>query len=133
MKKSFFIFLFFSLMLFHLTGCVFILGGAAGVIGAYGLSKDTIEGDTDTSYEDLWSAALIVSKARGTVTREDRLLGSIALEAEATRVWVQVMSVTEYTSRLRVSARRYHFPNLPLAQDIYLKIIEQARRTPLTK
>ncbi len=120
-------------MLFPLTGCVFILGGVAGALGAYGLSKDTIEGDSDTSYEDLWRAALTVSKARGTVTREDRMLGSIELGAEASRVWVQVMSVTEYSSRLRVSARKYHLPNLPLAQDIYLKIIEQARRIPPTK
>ncbi|MFH1457939.1 MAG: DUF3568 family protein [Candidatus Omnitrophota bacterium] len=127
MRKAVFLSLFLFLALIHMTGCVFVLGGAAGALGAYGLSKDSMEGDTDTPYENLWSAATLVSRARGTVKKEDKLQGLIEFEAESSRVWVQLTRITQNTTRLKVSARKYRFPNLSLAQDLYAKIIEQVK------
>ncbi|KPK98094.1 MAG: hypothetical protein AMJ95_06070 [Omnitrophica WOR_2 bacterium SM23_72] len=117
-----------SLALIQMTGCVFVLGGAAGALGAYGLSKDSMEGDTDTPYENLWSAVTLVSRARGTIKKADKLQGLIELEVNSSRVWIQLTRVTPYTTRLKVAARKYRFPNLNLAQDLYAKIIEQVRQ-----
>ncbi|KPK97767.1 MAG: hypothetical protein AMJ95_07165 [Omnitrophica WOR_2 bacterium SM23_72] len=128
MRKTVFFLFFISLALVQMTGCVFVLGGAAGALGAYSLSKDSMEGDTDTPYENLWSAAILISRARGTVKKEDKLQGLIELETDSSRVWIQLMRVTQYTTRLKVAARKYRFPNLALAQDLYAKIIEQVKR-----
>lgn len=128
MRKPVFFLIFISLALVQMTGCVFVLGGAAGALGAYGLSKDSMEGDTDIPYENLWSAATLVSRARGTITKEDKLQSLIELETDSSRVWIQLTRVTPYTTRLRVAARKYRFPNLTLAQDMYTKIIEQVKR-----
>jgi hypothetical protein len=126
MRKTVFLVFFLFLALINLSGCIFVLGGAAGALGAYGLSKDAIEGDTDTPYENLWSSAVMVSKARGTIKKENNLQGLIELEAESSRVWIQLTRITQYTTRLRIAARKYHFPNLKLAQELFVKIIEQA-------
>ncbi len=127
MKRSALILLLLSLALVNLSGCVFIVGGAAGALGAYGLSKDTIAGDTDTPYDNLWNSAMTISRARGTVTKEDNLQGIIELKADTSRVWIQLIRITQMSTKVQVSARKHHLPNLSLAQDIYIKILEQAK------
>ncbi len=127
MKEKIFLCFFISLFLLNSAGCIFILGGAAGALGAYGVSRDTVQGETDKPYDSLWSAALTVGRIRGTIKAEDNLKGYIELQADSSRVWIRLIRLTQATTRLRISARKYHFPNLDLAQDFYVKIIEQAR------
>jgi hypothetical protein len=125
MKKAVFFFFLLSWLVVNAAGCVFILGGAAGAVGAYGLSKDTIEGNTDIPYENLWSQAILVCKARGSIKKEDSLQGVIEfVERDSSHVWVQLLRISQYTTQLRVSARKFHFPNLTLAQEVYLKVLE---------
>ena len=110
---------------FNLTGCLpLIIGGAAGALGAYAVSKDTIEGDTDKPYDSLWNSAEAVSRLRGTIKQEDSQKGYIELEASRSNVLIRLMRLTYNTTRIRVSARKYRFPNIELAQDIYVKIME---------
>ena len=112
----------------NLLGCApLILGTAAGALGAYVVSKDTIQGDTDKPYESLWDAALAISKIRGTIKQEDTRKGYIELEAERSRVWIRLIRLTRSTTRLKIAARRYHLPNLELAQDMYAKIMDEAK------
>ncbi|MDD4938868.1 MAG: hypothetical protein PHE18_00470 [Candidatus Omnitrophica bacterium] len=107
-------------------GCApLIIGGAVGALGGYAASKDTIEGHTDKGYDNLWRSALTVARIRGQVREEDRVRGYIELEAESSRVYIRIVRLTAATTRIRVSARKYHLPNLALAQDIYVKIMEQ--------
>jgi len=114
-------------ILLSALGCApLIVGGAVGALGGYAVSKDTIQGETDKSYDSLWKSALMVSNIRGQIKFEDRLKGYIELEAESSKVYIRLVRLTVTTNRLRVSARKYHFPNLNLAQDIYVKIMEQA-------
>lgn len=123
-------------IIFFLIPCIFvsisgcaplIVGGAVGVLGGYAVSKDTIQGETDKSYDSLWDSALMVGRIRGQVKYEDRSRGYIELEAESSRVYIRLIRLTAAATRLRVSARKYHLPNLGLAQDIFVKITEQAR------
>ncbi|RJO64524.1 MAG: DUF3568 family protein [Candidatus Omnitrophota bacterium] len=110
------------------TGCSpLLLGVAAGGAGVYAVSKDTIQGDTDKTYNSLFSAALEIGRNRGTITQEDYARGSIETQVDASRVWIRLVKLTRTTTRVRVSSRKYHFPNLGLAQDMFTKILEAAK------
>lgn len=110
-----------------IVGCApLIIGGAVGALGGIAISRDTIQGETDRSYDSLWEAALLVSKIRGEIKDENKTKGYIELEAESSKVYVRLVRLTLATTRLRVSARKYHFPNMDLAQDLFMKIMEQA-------
>lgn len=111
-----------------ISGCApLIIGSAVGALGGYAVSKDTIEGETDKNYDSLWEAALTVSKIRGQIKYENKTKGYIESEAESSKVYIRLIRLTVSATRLRVSARKYHFPNMILAQDIFVKIMEQAR------
>jgi hypothetical protein len=128
MKKFLFYIFLMPFIFMNISGCIpLIIGSAAGALGAYAISKDTIQGETDKSYDNLWNAALMVSKFRGVIKQEDYTQGYIELEANSSRVWVKLIRLTETTTRLRISARKYRLPNLSLAQDLFVKIMEQAQ------
>ena len=111
------------------SGCAALLiGVAAGGVGMYAASNAAIQGESIMSYETLWQAALQVSKIRGTVSKEDFAAGVIELDADSSKVWIRVVKLTSETTRLRVAARKFKLPNLTLAQDLFLKIMEQARQ-----
>ena len=115
------------LFLLNLAGCWFIVGGAVGAAGAVVVSKDTVQGETDKQYDSLWSAARTVAKFRGTVQAEDYTKGYLELKADSSLVRIRLIRLTHATSRLKISARKYSFPNLSLAQEIYTKIMEEAK------
>jgi len=122
--KKIFSFILFSCFLFSISGCApLIIGAAAGGLGAYAVSKDTVQGDTDKNYEALWDSALGVAGARGLIQEENAATGYIELGAESSKVWIKLIRLTQATTRVKVSARKYHFPNMELAQDIFVKII----------
>jgi hypothetical protein len=127
MKKRLWVWLVLGMCLFS-AGCVpLIIGAAAGGLGAYAVSKDTIEGDTDTPYENLWDAAVELSKVRGTVKVQDFTKGTIEFEARPSKVWIRFTRLTQATTRVRISSRKNHLPNLELAQDVFVRLIERAR------
>lgn len=110
------------------SGCVpLIIGGAAGALGAYAVSKDTMQGDFDKTFDSLWDAASDVARNQGTVKEEDIGRGFLKLEINASKVDIYIIRLTQKATRLRVSARKNHLPNLSLAQDIFTKIIEGAK------
>ena len=126
MKKLLVVSLLSSLLLFNFLGCVPILVGA-GALGGYAVTKDTIQGETDMPYDDLWSSALKVSRIRGTIRQEDAAGGYLKLAVESGFIWIRLIKITQAATRLKVSARKYHLPNISLAQDVYLKIMEEAK------
>ncbi len=111
-----------------ISGCVpLIIGGAVGALGGYAISKDTIQADTDMDYEQLWKGAVNIVRSRGTPKIEDYARGYLTAEIEAGKVWIRLIRLNKITTRLRVSARKYGFPYLGLAQDLFVKIMEGAR------
>lgn len=128
MIKLIFSFVAISFILLNLTGCIpLIVGGAVGAVGAYAVSKDTIQGETDKPYDGLWKASLTVGRIRGNIKTEDYEKGYVELTAEGAQVWIRLIRLTKATTRLRIAARKNHMPALDLAQDIYTKIMEEAR------
>lgn len=110
------------------SGCVaFMVGGAVGALGGYAVSKDTVQGETDRPYELLWDSALRVGRIRGAIKQEDKQRGSIQLETDSSLVWIRLIRLTRATTRLRISARKYRLPNLRLAQELFVKILEESK------
>lgn len=106
------------------SGCApLIVGAAAGGLGAYAVSKDTVQGDTDKAYEAVWDSALAVASSNGLIQQENAAAGTIEAGVQSTKVWIKLIRLTQATTRVKVSARKYHFPNMELAQDIFTKII----------
>jgi hypothetical protein len=110
-------------------GCIpLIIGAAAGGLGAYAVSRDTIQGDSDINFDLLWDSAMNVARQRGTIQKDDISIGSIEFTAaDSSKVWIRLTRLTRATTRIRISARKHHFPNMELAQDIFVKIVTGAR------
>ncbi|MBU0503641.1 MAG: DUF3568 family protein [Candidatus Omnitrophota bacterium] len=111
-------------------GCAPILIGAAvgaGAVGGYAVSKDTIQTDLDKPYENIWNSALSVSKNYGNIKYENIAQGYLELEQGPTHVWIRLSRMTRATTRIRVSVRKYHLPNMALAQEIFAKVVQEAR------
>ena len=123
MKKS----LSIALILFILPvvcGCVpLIIGAAAGGLGAYAVSKDTVQGDSDKGFDLLWESAINVAKQRGIIQQENISTGYIELTADSSKVWIRLIRLTQAATRIRISARKFHFPNMELSQDLFVKIV----------
>jgi len=126
--KSKFISVMAILLIPLVCGCAtLIIGAAAGGLGAYAVSHDTVQGDTDKKYEALWDSALAVSKTYGIIQSENFDLGIIELGAQSSKVTIKLIRMTQATTRVRVSARKYCFPNMELAQDVFVKVITGVR------
>lgn len=108
------------------SGCIFIVAGV-GALGGYAISKDTIQGETERTRDSVWNTAKSVLNTMGSVITEDKRKGEFEADFSPSFVKVKIEELTPKTTRLRVSARKYMFPNISLAQKIYIKIIEQAR------
>jgi hypothetical protein len=123
MRKTFFP----ALVLFilpALCGCApLIIGAAAGGLGAYAISKDTVQGDSDKDFDLLWESAINVSRQYGIIQQENISTGYIELTVDSSKVWIRLVRLTRATTRVRISARKFHFPNMELAQDLFVKII----------
>lgn len=113
-----------------LCGCaaLAIMGGMGiGAVGTYAVGRDTIQTDTEKPMEMLWEAALAVARDYGAVTKEDMPRGILDLRIGPNKAWVRIIRMTRTINRLKVSARAYHLPNIALAQDIFIKIMEKTQ------
>jgi len=111
-----------------ICGCApLIIGAAAGGLGAYAVSKDTVQGDSDKNFDLLWESAINVAKLRGIIQQENVSTGYIEATVESSKVWIRLMRLTQATTRIKVSVRKFHFPNMDLAQDLFVKIVTGVR------
>ena len=129
MKKALYPLFLIPFIAFSLPGCVpLIVGGAVGAVGGYAVSKDTVQGDTDKPYDGLWSTAQEIAKTSGNVKKDDYSKGVIEyISQDSSLVWIRMTRLTRTASRVRVSSRRFHLPNLNLAQDVFVKMIEETK------
>ncbi|MDD5432955.1 MAG: DUF3568 family protein [Candidatus Omnitrophica bacterium] len=128
MKKVLSLIVLCSALLTGISGCApLIVGGAVGAIGGYAASRDTVQGETDKNYDSLWNAAVEVARIRGKVKKEDFTKGIIEMQADSSRVTITLVKVTLATTRLKVASRKFHFPNLALSQELFVKIMDFAK------
>jgi len=128
MKKKLFPLFLILALIFNALGCApLIVGAAVGALGGYVASRDTVQGETDKPYESLWRAAVEVTRIRGTIKSENSSSGSIEGLIGSTRIWIKLVRLTRSATRLKVSARKYHIPDLNMAEDMYVKIMDQVK------
>ncbi|MBL7151200.1 MAG: DUF3568 family protein [Candidatus Omnitrophica bacterium] len=127
MKSPKFFCLLLALSLLNLCGCIPLVVGGAGVLGGYAIGRDNITGNSDKPYNAIWRSALKAAKIKGKPTRENKEKGEIELEAEKSLVCIKLTKLTETATEIKVSARRYSLPNLKLAEEVFIKIIEEIK------
>ncbi len=114
-------------LIMSISGCVFMVAGGAGALGGYAVSRDTIKGHSGKPYRSIWGSALRVARIKGKITMENKDNGEIEFEVKPSRVWVKLTKLTDASTEIRVSARRYSLPNLGLAEEIFVKIMEELK------
>lgn len=124
--KKLFKFFFLGIYLLNIFGCApLFLGIIIGGVGVYAISKDTVQADTEKPYESLWETAISIGKIRGVIKQQDFNKGYIQIiTSDSSKIYIRFIRLTTHATRLRVSARKFHLPNLALAQEVCVKILE---------
>ncbi len=115
------------MVLAGLTGCVaapIVLVGA-GVVGGYAISRDTFEGNTNKSAEELWDTANKILGIMGSIDLSDRKRDELSGHVNGATVWITVIPINSSTTKLRIKARKNLLPAIGIAQDVYAKILNQ--------
>ena len=120
-----FYFLLAAFLCTSLSGCWFLIVGGAGAVGGYAVSRDTFEGISSKSQEELLASAHKVLSIMGTISDERPKDGEIVGTVYGAHVTVDVIQINLTTSKLRVKARKLIFPRVGIAQEIYTKIMNQ--------
>ena len=107
------------------SGCVFLVIGGVGAVGGYAISRDTFEGVSAKSQEELLASAHKVLSIMGTISEERPKDGEIVGTVYGAHVIVDVIQINLTTSKLRVKARKLIFPRVGIAQEVYTKIMNQ--------
>lgn len=109
------------------TGCVaapIVLIGA-GAVGGYAISRDTFEGNTNKTQEELWDASNKILSIMGSVESSDRKRDELSGHVNGATVWITVVPVNFSTTKLRIKARKNLLPAIGIAQDVYAKVLSQ--------
>lgn len=107
------------------SGCVALLAG--GAIG-YEVSADSVKADFDASYDRAYTVSLDVANAMiGTVDLADKAAGWIKSESEGNNVAIHIVKLTEETTQVTVSARKYAAPRVQFARNILANISKKLK------
>ena len=113
-------------MSFSLSGCFYLILGTAAAAGGYAISQDTIQGETEKDFEHIWDTATDIVSILGTINSKSHELGKITAIVNNTKVTINVIQLTSSTVRLKVKARKFLFPSIATAQNIFVKIMNRA-------
>ncbi|MFH1359793.1 MAG: DUF3568 family protein [Candidatus Omnitrophota bacterium] len=113
------------LLALSLSGCWPLIFGTLAAAGGYAVSRDTIQGETEKDFDDVWHAAMAVVPVMGSVVSESYELGHIEAIVNGARVKVDVLQMTSSIVRLKVKARKNIFQSLVNAQQVFIKIMNK--------
>lgn len=119
--------LFMVPILFTLSGCVYLVVGGIGALGGYVVSPDTVEGITRTESEVVWDTTVEIVSVMGIVTESSPEAGILLADIDKIKVRVTIEPLTENQTMLSVKARKYNFPKIATAQNVFVKIMSQLR------
>jgi hypothetical protein len=113
----------FLIMSVCLTGCAPLLIGS-GIVAGYMVTKDSVSGNIDTSFNRLWDTSMYVLRERGEIIDYRQDSGWIKAVYSDNSVTINIKELTRTTYNLRVKARKaVVLANTALAQEIFTKII----------
>jgi hypothetical protein len=107
-----------------LSGCFGLIIGAA--VG-YEVSPDSVRVQFDTSYARAYQASLATLRSMGKTDMEDEKGGWVKAVIDKDDVAVHVEQLTEKTTQVTVSSRRYALPRVQVARDILNRISKKIR------
>jgi len=107
------------------SGCAIFVAGSLGALGGYVASPDTVEGViTDTSYAEVWSAAIDVIAIMGVIEERNDVGGMLLCKVQGAKVTITIFRSTSDAIKISVKSRKAFFPKIKLSQDIYIKIVD---------
>lgn len=121
-KKNIFLLLTICVFCLCASGCIYVLAGGVGALGGYAISPDTVEGESEASYDTAWDSATEVLGIMGTVNSKNYKLGTIDATVDGSKVTMDVSQVSSSDVRLRIKARKNMLPNIKVAQDVFVKV-----------
>lgn len=117
--------LFSAFMILTGTGCGIVVVAGLGALGGYVISPDAVEGIVGYSESELFSSAVDVVSIMGTITEQSKGIGHITANLSGVKVTVDVLPQSKSSTKLRVKARKWIFPKMAIAQDVYMKTIRR--------
>ena len=126
--RKFVLITFLLLTCLPFSGCFYLVLGGVAAAGGYAVSQDTIQGETQKDFEEVWDAAAEIISIMGNITSQSEALGKISAIVNSSKVTVQVLQLTPSTVRLKVKARKNIFPNIANAQNIFVKIMNRVNQ-----
>lgn len=127
-RNSLIFFIGVLILVFLFSGCIYVLVGSVSALGGYAISRDTIQGEIDRTYSRLWDSSIKVLEIMGSIKTEDKSKGVIEAKVDDSEVKIKIEELTPKTIRFRVTARKYLFPDMRLAQKIYIKVVEHSKK-----
>ena len=123
-RRKFLTFLLLANLVLSASGCVYMIIGGVGALGGYVVSPDTVEGImTDKDQGDVWAAAVDVISVMGIIQERSEPGGVIVAKIQNAKVTVTIFQMSQSTVRLTVKARKTFFPKIRVAQEVYVKIV----------
>jgi hypothetical protein len=108
------------------SGCVAMALVGAGSVGAYSISKDSIEGEVKTGLPKVYSASAEVVKSKGMIKSEDKEHGKIeGVVGNGVTVKIELSKVSSRSTKIKVEARKNLLPNIEEAQEVYTAILKK--------
>ena len=110
-------------MTLSLNSCIYLVVGGVGAVGGYIVSPDTVEGVvTGHSSAEVWDAAAEVIGIMGVILEKNAPGGTLVAKVHGSKVTITIVKVSSAAVKLSVKARKAFFPNISMAQDVYIKI-----------
>lgn len=111
-----------------LSGCIYLVVGGIGAVGGYIASPDTVEGVTEHEADLVWDTAVEIVSIMGLIEDQNEESGIIFANMSAAKVTVKIISLSPNVTRVSVKARKAYLPNISLAQDVYVKIMDRVNK-----
>lgn len=112
-------------MIWFASGCGVVIVAGLGALGGYVISPDTVEGIVGYGEDELFSSAGDVLSMMGTIQEQSKSMGEISALVSGSRVTVNVIPQSKTSTKLKVKARKWIFPKIAVAQDVYMKTVRR--------
>lgn len=112
-------------LIFSACGCGVVVIAGLGALGGYVVSPDSVEGIVGYSETELFASAKDILSVMGTITEETKSLGQLTATINGVTVTVNVIPQSKTSTKLKVKSRKWGFPKIAIAQDVYMKIVRQ--------
>jgi len=114
-----------ALLPMGICGCGVVIVAGLGALGGYVISPDTVEGVVGYSDKELYASATDILSIMGTMSEQLKSQGHIVANVSGATVTLDIIPMSKSSTKFRVKARKWVFPKMAIAQDVYMKIVRR--------